>query len=172
MQPRIASLVKLARKPGLILAPDWKAAANELELPHDEMIREIALSINRPLALAFVSHNLYLGSANPRPVTGLIASVMYHGEVGIDKLAGFSCESEILKESEVIDLLPRKVKCIFEASETVVGAAKSNLLLHAKKFSGSRLVSMRLLLSSHRRGLSWCGSSDARWPSTPRRCYR
>jgi len=121
------------QKRSLILGPRVKSAAIELGISMDDLVRKVAIETERPVAVAFVSQNLYLGSYGPRPIAGLVASVMYHGEVGIDKLVGFSSEEDVLKESDIIDLLPRKVKCLFETSETILGACQSNLLMHAKK---------------------------------------
>jgi len=125
---QIAELVSRAVKPGLILAPHWKAAARQLDFSDDDLFRKVAELTGRPLAVAFVSHNIYLGDREPLPVTRLVSALMFHGEVGLDKVVGLA-----QVEEPVIDLLSRKVKFLLPEGVEVVGSPTSNLLMHAKK---------------------------------------
>lgn len=129
---QLASLISASRKPGVILAPHWKKQAAKSTVSNTELLREFSKVCSAPVAMAFVSHNIYIGYNPHRPITGLITSLMYHGEVGVDMIAGLD-QSQVDQELDIINLLPRKLKVVYDHEEVSVGSMSSNLLMHGKK---------------------------------------
>ena len=127
----LATLIN-SRKPGVILAPHWKKLNLDGKVSDSEVLLKISEACAKPVAMAFVSRNIYLSFDEVKPITGLIASLMYHGEVGLDKIAGVS-DSQVSAEASIIDLLARQVKVVNENGECSVGSMSSNLLMHGKK---------------------------------------
>ena len=126
----------LARKPGVILAPQWKSIVKETRLTEKQVLLGLADTLQVPIATAFVSQNIYTCPPGDKLIARLTANVMFHGEIGLDTLYGLKTISDVQEHLPVIDLFGRKLKIVLpDESTEKVGKATGRLFKHANKLS-------------------------------------